>query len=506
MKPFTSTLLVLKAVFAMVFCSVAGMAEARSSQAAVTNAFESAKGSRPELVHFLQGFPKGADLHNHLDGTVHSEDALKSARAKGLNYDLLSNSFTSAELEENVISLDAMVSNAVHFRAFREAFSVRAWKQTSGSGRDQFFNVFGRIFSSQINEGDMLRNVVRRASLQNIQHLELIAPVVPAEVNSKFDDALVDFDINELDAAYAQIEPLITHQDTQASVRQLVDGWEQVGFSEAHNQDNKLSVRYIGYVNRLIGLRDFFVSAATNLTAVNADDRVVSVTLVFPEDLPTAEAGFEDQMKILDFLWQKMGQPNISLHAGEMNLEDATLDVLKDRIRKSIDIGRSRRIGHGTSIAWEEDAHDLLMQMAEKGVLVELCLTSNEVILDIAGRDHPFDLYRKYQVPISLNTDDDGITRSPLTMEFVKATERYDLAYSDIVELARNSLEYSFLTGTSLFEDGDYQTPIAEFKRHDFHSDSLTEEQQALIASNPKLRVQVAFETTLREFEASFSK
>lgn len=489
----------------ILFCLVAGLAEARSSETAVVKAFEAAKNSRPELIHFLQGFPKGADLHNHLDGTVLSEDALNSARENGLNYDLNTNAFTSAELGEHVISLDAMVSNAVHFRAFREAFSVRAWKQVSGSGRDQFFNVFERIFSSGINEGEMLSNVIRRASLQNIQHLELIAPVVPGDVLTKFDAALVDFDINDLNGAYAQIAQLISEQDTQSSVRNLVDGWEKTAFTQADDQINHPSVRYIGYINRLIALRDFFVSAVTNLASVNADDRVVSVTLVFPEDLPAAVAGFEDQMKILDFLWQKMGQPNISLHAGELSLEDATFDVLNDRIRKSIDIGRSRRIGHGTSIAWEDDAESLLIQMAEQGVLVELCLTSNEVILDTEGRDHPFDLYRKYNVPISLNTDDDGITRSPLTMEFVVATERYDLAYSDLVELARNSLEYSFLNGISLFQDGDFQKPISEFKRHDFGSGTLTEDQQALVASNPKLRKQVEFEQALSRFETKFS-
>lgn len=504
-KKFSSSnVWVLTTASLILLCFSGGLVEARSSQTAVTTALEAAKGSRPELVHFLQDFPKGADLHNHLDGSVFSEHALGSAREQGLNYDLIANGFTNDQLGENVISLDAMTRSAVHFRAFREAFSLRAWKQVSGSGRDQFFNVFGRIASSKIYPGEMLRNVIRQANLQLIQHLELIAPVVPADVISKFNSSLVNFDINDLDNAYAQIENLIGDQNVKSSVQQLINDWEKVGLSEVNEQPNSASVRYIGYVNRLTGLRDFFLAAATNFSAVNADSRIVSLTLVFPEDLPIAVADFENQMKILDFLWQKMGQPNISLHAGELNLEDATLDVLKDRIAKSINIGHSRRIGHGASIAWEKNAAELLKQMAENKILVEICLSSNEAILDIKGRDHPFDLYRKYQVPISLNTDDEGISRSPLTMEFVKAIEAYNLAYSDLVELARNSLEYSFLSGTSLFEDGNYQKPIMQFKRHDFRSSSLNEEQQALMASNPKLKSQVTFEQLLRDFEAKF--
>ena len=500
-KPFNLAAIVISS---LLFAS--GAADARSSLGLTSQAFEDAKGSRPELVHFLQGFPKGADLHNHLDGSVFSEHALHSAAQKGLNYDLVANGFSTADLSESVISLDALKQSSVHFRAFREAFSIRAWKQTSGSGRDQFFGVFGRIASSQISEGTMLRNSVRQANAQNIQHLELIAQVVPADVQGKFNTALTDFDINDLESAYAQVADLISQESVKTSIKTRIDGWEKEGFTDVQDQQDSTSVRYIGYIIRVIGLRDFFIATISNLATVNADDRVVSLTLVVPEDLPAAITDFENQMKIIDFLWQKMGQPNLSLHAGEMNLEDATLDVMKDRIRKSIDLGHSRRIGHGVSIAWEENAADLLTQMANNKILVEICLTSNEAILDVEGREHPFDLYRKYNVPMSLNTDDEGVSRSPLTLEFVKAIERYNLSYADVLELARNSLEYSFLGGASLFEAGDFSKPISSFKRHDFLAGELSPEQQLLLSDNPKLNAQIKFERELAAFEAKFKR
>ena len=492
-------------IFSILVCSLLlapGIALARSSQNLTSLEFEAAKNSRPELVHFLQEFPKGADLHNHLDGSVFSEHALHSAEQKNLNYDLETDSFTAAALSDTVISLDALKQSSVHFRAFREAFSIRAWKQVSGSGRDQFFGVFGRIASSQISEGVMLRNSLRQANAQKIQHLELIAPVVPSDVQGKFDAALTDFDIDDLEGAYNQVADLINQEDVVASIKTQIDAWEIEGFADVSDQNNSASVRYIGYIIRVIELRDFFIATASNLAAVNADDRVVSLTLVVPEDLPNAIADFENQMKIIDFLWQKMGQPNLSLHAGEMNLEDATLDVMKDRIRKSIDLGHSRRIGHGVSIAWEENAADLLKQMANNKILVEICLTSNEVILDIEGSEHPFNLYRKYNVPMSINTDDEGVSRSPLTLEFIKAIERYDLSYADIVELSRNSLEYSFLDGISLFHNGDFSKLIPVFRRHDFLRNELDSEQLSLVASNTKLATQIKFEQDLANFEA----
>jgi adenosine deaminase len=294
-------LILAAALFSSLLFSV-GAAQARSSLGLTSQAFEEAKGSRPELVHFLQGLPKGADLHNHLDGSVFSEHALHSASQKGLNYDLVENRFTSTDLNESVISLDALKQSSVHFRAFREAFSIRGWKQASGSGRDQFFGVFGRIASSQISEGAMLANSIRQANAQNIQHLELIAPVVPADVQDKFNAALVNFDINDLESAYTQVADLIRQENVRTSIKKRIDGWENEGFVDVQNQPDSTSVRYIGYIIRVIGLRDFFIATASNLAAVNADDRVVSLTLVVPEDLPAAIADFDNQMKIIDFL------------------------------------------------------------------------------------------------------------------------------------------------------------------------------------------------------------
>jgi len=328
---------------------------------------------------------------------------------------------------------------------------------------------------------------------------------VPRDVQTKFDTALTDFSIDDLEQAYAQVSHLIEDQSVGRSIRNQINGWEAEAVLNKTKHDGTPSVRYIGYIIRVIGLRDFFIATISNLTAVNRDDRIVSLTLVVPEDLPAAVADFENQMKIIDFLWQKMDQPNLSLHAGELNLDDATPDILKDRIRKSINLGHSKRIGHGVSIAWESDSTQLLTQMARDKTLVEICLTSNEAILGIKGSDHPFQLYRKFGVPVSLNTDDEGVSRSTLTLEFVKAIERYDLRYADLIELGRNSLEYSFLTGQSLYQNGDFNQLHPAFKRYGFEQKTRNQKQQKLASENPKLHAQLIFERALVAFEKSKS-
>lgn len=47
--------------------------------------------------------------------------------------------------------------------------------------------------------------------------------------------------------------------------------------------------------------------------------------------------------------------------------------------------------------------------------LVEICLTSNDLILGVRGQEHPLPAYLGYGVPIALTTDDQGVSRSDMT-------------------------------------------------------------------------------------------
>jgi len=87
-------------------------------------------------------------------------------------------------------------------------------------------------------------------------------------------------------------------------------------------------------------------------------------------------------------------------------------------------------------------------------VLVEICLTSNDLVLGIAGNDHPLPIYMQYGVPVALATDDEGVSRSDMTHEYLRAVETYDsISYRDLKRMARLSLEHSFLPGVSLWAD-----------------------------------------------------
>jgi adenosine deaminase len=125
-------------------------------------------------------------------------------------------------------------------------------------------------------------------------------------------------------------------------------------------------------------------------------------------------------------------------------------------VRQAVEVAGTDRIGHGVDVMYEQEPEKLLKDMAAKQVLVEINLTSNEDVLGISGKNHPFPIYRKFGVPVALSTDDEGIERIDLTHEYVRAAESYALSYADLKQLVRNSLEYSFLPGVSLWAAPDF--------------------------------------------------
>jgi len=106
---------------------------------------------------------------------------------------------------------------------------------------------------------------------------------------------------------------------------------------------------------------------------------------------------------------------------------------------------------------YEDHPDELLRELADHHVLVEINLTSNDVILGVAGRDHPLPLYRKYGVPVAFSTDDEGVSRIDLTHEYVRGTMTYALNYRDLKTMARASLDHSFLPGASLWQQSGAQ-------------------------------------------------
>ena len=412
--------------------------------------FELAKRSEPELIAFLRRFPKGADLHNHAGGAVYSDYVIDAARDKGLRYDPRTRGFTASG-QDHTVSLDELEADAAMLKGFFEQVSMRGWHPNTGDGHHHFFQTFSHLGSAKRTRAQMLAEIVRRNLYQHVNYLELMAAPSPPATMGRFFQTFYDLDLDDLPASLEPFEPLIADPDIHRSFTVWLDDLEaevslELGLSPALGDPaSDIAIGYIGSLLRTGPMERFFRSAVITFTAMYADDRVVGLNIVAPEDHPASRRQFDDQVKILDFLWQRFDQPAITLHAGELTLRYAPVASMWDRIRRSIDEGHARRIGHGISIGWERDLVGLLRQMKQDKVLVEINLTSNEGILGVRDDAHPFELYRRAGVPVCLTTDDEGVSRSNLTMEYVKAVQRYDLDYQDIKTISRDCLAHSFL-------------------------------------------------------------
>jgi adenosine deaminase len=154
-------------------------------------------------------------------------------------------------------------------------------------------------------------------------------------------------------------------------------------------------------------------------------------------------------------------------------------------------------------VMYETDPHVLLKEMAEKHVMVEINLTSNDVILGIVPPHHPLPEYREAHVPVALSTDDEGVSRIDLTHEYVRAAMEYGLSYLDLKTMARTSIEHSFLPGDSLWEKPDAFTRVNAACVGQIGEKIPTADCLAFLKGSERAAQQWELERRFAEFESS---
>ncbi len=213
------------------------------------------------------------------------------------------------------------------------------------------------------------------------------------------------------------------------------------------------TIRYQFEIHRGLPPDVVFAEMLVGFEMASADPRVVDVNPVMPEDAYVPMHDFDLHMRMLDYLHSVYPNVRLSLHAGELWTGIVPLDGLHTHIRDSIERGHANRIGHGVDVMFETDAPALLKEMAAKKIAVEINLSSNDMILGVRGNEHPFPVYLKAGVPVAISTDDEGVSRSDITQEYLRAVRTYPISYHQLKQIVRNSLEYSFVHGESLWSD-----------------------------------------------------
>ena len=459
-----------------------------------------------KLRAFVQRMPKGGDIHSHLSGAVYGESYLEWAAELGYCVNTVTLELIEPQgcNEEEAIAAADLPAATNIYNAWLDRWSTRNLAFAGESGHDRFFNAFQGFdpMSSLLSlRGEMVGRVANRAASQNIFYLELMLtfqskPV--RELGKKVWDG--DFASTRQKLLANGLPQLL------AAGRQDAETISQ-GFSEALGCETAnpqpgcdVTVRYIQQTTRIKSPAEVFAQFVYAFELVRSEERVVGLNLVAPEDHPVALRDYTLQMEMLQFLNRQYPDINIALHAGELTLGLVPPAELKFHIRQAVEIAEADRIGHGVGIFYEENPLQLLEEMKRRGVLVEICLTSNDVILGVEGEDHPFPDYLQAGVPVTLASDDEGVARIDLSHEYFRAAQTYDLSYFDLKKLARNSLEYSFLEGESLWQSPDFSNIIAACA-DDLPGRSLSDGCNEFLQASDRAREQWRLEAEFAEFE-----
>jgi hypothetical protein len=376
------------------------------------------------------------------------------------------------------------MQNSVLYNQTIDAWSMRTWPPGI-NGHHHFFQTFlkfGAIPRSR--DGDMLAEITSHAAAEHVSYLELM--LTP--------DGGVAARLGR-EAGWPGGTPGPA-EFGQLRQKLLASGWGEVlerarqrlDAAEARRRDVLkcgsidadagclVTVRYLSQVLRAGAPEEVFAQILAGLELSTNEPRIVGLNLVQPEDDPVALRDFSLHMSIIDFLRPLYPKAQITLHAGEISDGLVPPDALRFHIRESIRRGHAQRIGHGVDVMQEDDPYGLLREMAARRVLVEIALSSNDLILGVSGQHHPLRTYLQYGVPVALATDDYGVARSSHTLEWVKAVQEQSLDYLTIKRMVRNSIEYAFV-------DQPTKARLKQALENAFHQ---FEQQEAAPAQRPR--------------------
>jgi len=472
----------------------------------------------------------------HLSGAVYAESFITQAAQDHLcvNSTTLSLFKTQAMTrsippqpvcgEGNVAAASAFKDQKL-YDALINSFSMRSFVPTPGtSGHDQFFATFGRFQAiDKSHATDWLDEVATRSAAQNGQYLEIMQtpgfgpaakvgyqlgwpevqsdPIgahrdaTPTELAHLRDQLLAapEFKANLTDAA--------KELDDALAGRNTLEHCGEVNATPACT----VQIRFLAQVLRAFPPQQVFAQTLLYFELASLDpNNVVGINFVQPEDAYMAMSEYHRQMLMLDYLHSVYPRVHISLHAGELAPGLVTPDGLSFHIREAVDLGHAERIGHGVDVMYEKDPTALLKELADRHIMVEINLTSNDGILGVVGMEHPLHSYRAAHVPVALSTDDEGVSRGNITQEYTRAALEQNLTYLDLKNMTRTSLEHSFIPGLSLWLKQDVFTrTAADCTTQLTGADTPNAKCTAFLKSSPKAAQQWELEHRFKVFESN---
>jgi len=297
------------------------------------------------------------------------------------------------------LPLTAALSNTQLWDQILAAWSMRNFRPDAFSGHDHFFatfDLFGGAFGGR--QGDGLAEVAQRDAGQTasstLRRESDLLGCATADPKPGC-DVLVHFDVQ-----------VLRNQPPAVVFAQLLFGFE----------------------------------------LMKADPSWAGLNMVQPEDAAYATGDYALHMKMVRYLRSVYPGEHVTLHAGELVPGLVPPSDLRFHIRQAVNVAGADRIGHGADLRWEKDPDQILRSMKKKGTCLEANLSSNQQILGLYGKRHPIRDYVKAGVRVTLSTDDEGVSRTDMTSQYVKAVLQHHFGYRRLKQFATDGLRCSFLT------------------------------------------------------------
>jgi adenosine deaminase len=510
---------------ALCLFATAALSQPQAAEARAERAFKQAVAEGPLAVRaLLADFPKGADLHIHLSGSVYAEEFIRAAGEDGICVDPVGLRFAKPPCDAPLVpakdlSGNMTAANQVLYDKLIDSFSMRSYVPSSEwSGHDQFFATFEKFEGlNKRHVGEWVDDLTKISAMQNQQYDELMhtpnfgpAAKLGYEVGWPTETGTPNF---------AEIRQKLIEKglrdgiaENRAEVRGANARWRELGKcgTPEAKPECSVEVRYIYQILRGFPPEQVFAQTLLGFETVEQaieekSDDWVGLNFVMPEDGYISMRDYSLQMKMIEYLHSVYPKVHISLHAGELAPGLVPPEGLRFHIREAVEVAHAERIGHGVDAMYEQDAPALLKEMAAKHVMVEINLSSNDGILNVKGNLHPLHSYLKAHVPVAFSTDDEGVSRIDITNEYARAASEQGLTYAELKQSARTGMEHNFLPGASLWAQPDQFTkPNAACAGVEPGAAKPPAGCKAFLDANEKAAAQWELERRFRVFEAKF--
>ncbi|MRX70330.1 adenosine deaminase [Flavobacterium resistens] len=433
------------------------------------------------LTAFFQQMPKGGDLHHHFSGSIYAEPLLERAISEDFYLNVETMAVSKTKPANGNWQTFSSIKNEGKLDHYQQQV-MQTWSIKDYNGYvpsdDQFFDSFMKFEPTiQGHFAEGMLELKKRAIAENVSYIETQLSTIPCNMN-----------VSDLSDFNSKLRQASSQKDEKAVLKLLDDLYKSLQKKDAKKyaedfntnflaklhkdlkiDDEKFTMRYQNFVLRFMEPIDLFKNLVIAFISSNESKLTAGVNIVSPEHGENSMKDYWLHMVMFKYCHDKFPNVKYTLHAGELTLGLVQPEELTWHINDAIYVAGANRIGHGVDIAYEANSYDLLKYMSKNNIPIEINLASNEFILKVKENRHPFTLYKEFNVPIVISTDDAGILRSNMTEQYVLLAKRYqDVSYAAIKKYVYNSINYSFIQDESvkkqLIKDLDNRFKVFESK------------------------------------------